>query len=164
MMTAITAVKRIAQAFWKQAFKRRVEFLLWIIKRPDAIQTLREIKTRKVGGQKVPKGPHQKCEMPLIWTADASLRGYGVPKGMKRWQIVTSWKWCLPMVSSVTLMSQTLNNWINQRLKSIEIRKTSQTSGKPTMFRKESDMQLNKSLENFDILFLIEKWHILNFL
>ena len=68
------------------------------------------------------------------------------------------------MVSSVTLMSQTLNNWINQRLKSIEIRKTSQTSGKPTMFRKESDMQLNKSLENFDTLFLMEKLNILNFL
>ena len=27
------------------------------------------------------------------------------------------------MVSSVTLMPQTLNNWINQRLKSIDIRK-----------------------------------------
>lgn len=87
-MTAITAVERIAQAF-----KRRVEFLLWIIKRPDAIQTLREIKTRKVGGQKVPKGPHQKCEMPLIGAAD--LEQLDKPASQKYWDpkdLTNQWK------------------------------------------------------------------------
>ena len=107
-MTAITAVERIAQAFWKQAFKRRVEFLLWIIKRPDAIQTLREIKTRKVGGQKVPKGPHQKCEMPLIGAAD--LEQLDKPASQKYWHSKRPHK---PVESPQCSGRSRICNWIN---------------------------------------------------
>ena len=50
---------------------------------------LEECKTRrdlllywfKHGDSKVPKGPHQRCEMPLIGAADASLRGLRSPEG-----------------------------------------------------------------------------------
>ena len=50
--------------------------------RPEAYRDILPDKwTKECGWVKTPKGPHQRCEMPLIGAADASLRGLRSPEG-----------------------------------------------------------------------------------